>query len=83
MATLHLQLKGQPEVPLEADCLSPSALAGKTLKEMAALPLLYGNTRVQVGDFFTLAGAWPTGTCTWKGISPGSSTWGPAWREAY
>ena len=57
MATLHLQLKGQPEVPLEADCPSPSALAGKTLKEMAALPLLYGNTRVQVGDFFTLAGS--------------------------
>ena len=57
MSTLHLQLKAQPEVPLEADCLSPSALAGKTLKEIAAQPLLYGNGRAQLGDFFSLSGS--------------------------
>jgi formylmethanofuran dehydrogenase subunit C len=54
---MYLQLKVEPEVPLEAEVLSPSALAGKTLKEVAALPLLYGNTRVQVGEFFTLSGS--------------------------
>ncbi len=50
--TLHTQL----EVPLEADCLEPGRLAGLATADIESLPLLYGNQRVCLGDFFTVSG---------------------------
>jgi len=41
-----------PEVPLEAERITPAVLRGKSRKEIPALPLLYGNEKAQVGDFF-------------------------------
>jgi formylmethanofuran dehydrogenase subunit C len=53
--TLTLTLREQPEVPLEAEVLTPDRLAGA--EDVAALPLWHGKERVRVGDFFAVSGS--------------------------
>ncbi len=53
---LTLTLHTQPAVPLEADCLAPDRLAGRSTAEVAALPVLHGNRPAAVGDFFKVEG---------------------------
>ncbi len=53
--TLALTLREQPDVPLEADVLTPDRLAGA--QDVAALPLWHGNERARVGDFFAVSGS--------------------------
>ena len=53
--TLTLTLRERPDVPLEADALTPDRLA--EADDVAALPLWHGNERVRVGDFFAVSGA--------------------------
>jgi formylmethanofuran dehydrogenase subunit C len=50
-----LRLLQQPEVPLEAECLRPDLLAGKTASEIAGQSLYHGNRKVQLGEFFQVA----------------------------
>ena len=47
--SLTLKLRAVPEVPLETEVVRPDTLSGKSEKEIAALPLLYGNRRVELG----------------------------------
>ena len=53
--TLTLTLREQPDVPLEAEVLTPDRLADA--EDIAALPLWHGKERVRVGDFFAVSGA--------------------------
>jgi formylmethanofuran dehydrogenase subunit C len=53
--TLTLTLREQPDVPLEADVLTPDRLAAA--EDIAALPLWHGNERTRVGAFFAVSGA--------------------------
>jgi formylmethanofuran dehydrogenase subunit C len=53
---ITLTLKVQPVVPLEADCITPDTLLGKTAAEMASLSVVCGNETNQLGDWFTVAG---------------------------
>ena len=53
--TLTLTLREQPDVPLDADVLTPDRLAGAD--DVAALPLWHGNERARVGDFFAVSGS--------------------------
>ena len=53
--TLTLTLREQPDVPLEAEVLTPDRLAGA--EDVAALPLWHGNERTRVGEFFAVSGA--------------------------
>ena len=55
--TLTLTLREAPVVPLEADVLCPDRLAGASRQEIAALPVLHGNERTRVGEFFAVYGA--------------------------
>src|SRR5215212_8154416 len=55
--TLTLTLREEPVVPLEADVLCPDRLAGASRQEIAALPVLHGNERTRVGEFFVVSGA--------------------------
>ncbi|MCX7855931.1 MAG: formylmethanofuran dehydrogenase subunit C, partial [Anaerolineae bacterium] len=52
----RLILKTEPTVPLEADTITPDHFLGKTAAEISALPLLYGNEKVPLGDFFSVLG---------------------------
>ena len=53
---LHLQYTGTTSIPLEAECLTPDQLAGKTLAEIAKLPLQHGNAPAPLAEFFTISG---------------------------
>lgn len=52
MRTVTLTLKAEPPVPAEAEQLIPDVVAGKTAEEVRRLPLLVGNRRETVGDWF-------------------------------
>ncbi|MCC7410695.1 MAG: formylmethanofuran dehydrogenase subunit C [Gammaproteobacteria bacterium] len=52
---LALTLHTAPSVPLEAEQLCPDRLAGMSGAEVEALPVMHGNERVRIGDFFRTA----------------------------
>jgi len=54
--SLTLTLKSAPEVPLEADAITPERLDGMSAAQAAAIAVLYGNRRAQLGDFFAIEG---------------------------
>jgi formylmethanofuran dehydrogenase subunit C len=51
--TLTLTLREQPDVPLEAEVLTPDRLVG----DVAGLPLWHGKERTRVGEFFEVSGS--------------------------
>jgi len=51
-----LTLKRQPDVPLEAECLSPDVLAGKALDEVRSLPVFLGKRKLRLDEFFDVDG---------------------------
>lgn len=53
---LKLRYRGTTTIPVEAECITPDQLVGKSLAEIAALPVQYGNALVPLGEFFTVAG---------------------------
>lgn len=53
---LRLTYTGTTTIPLEAECLAPNELVGKTAAEISALPVQHGNTQVPLGEFFRVEG---------------------------
>src|SRR3954464_5576119 len=53
--TLTLTLREQPDVPLEADVLTPDRLGGAD--DVRALPLWHGKERTRGGEFFAVSGS--------------------------
>jgi formylmethanofuran dehydrogenase subunit C len=53
---LHLKYKSVTTIPVEAECITPDNLAGKSSAEIAALPVQHGNTAVPLGEFFAVEG---------------------------
>jgi formylmethanofuran dehydrogenase subunit C len=53
---LRLHYRGTTTIPVEAEVITPDNLAGKSVPEIAALPLQHGNTQVPLGDFFQVEG---------------------------
>ncbi len=53
---LTLRYRGQTKIPVEAECLRPDILAGKSLAEIAMLPVQHGNALTALGEFFKLEG---------------------------
>ncbi len=54
--SIKLTLTTQPEVPLEADSITPDKFAGLTASAVAALPAQHGNQKATLGDFFRVEG---------------------------
>lgn len=54
---LLLKYKSTTTVPVEAEVITPDQLAGKTLAEIARLPVQHGNAQAALGDFFSAHGA--------------------------
>jgi len=52
---MKLSLHTLPQVPLEAETISPSLLLGKSPSEVEALPVFHGNNEMKLGDFFSVA----------------------------
>jgi formylmethanofuran dehydrogenase subunit C len=53
---LVLKYHSLTTVPVEAECITPDHLAGKSAAEVAALPVQHGNTEVPLGEFFQVSG---------------------------
>jgi formylmethanofuran dehydrogenase subunit C len=53
---ITLTPKEQPEVPLEAENITPDAFAGKSVDEINALEIWHGNGQVPFSDFFEVEG---------------------------
>jgi formylmethanofuran dehydrogenase subunit C len=60
MSTLRLTLREPPAQRVDLSPLTPDHLAGKSLREVAAIELGTGNRRVRVGDLFAVAGNFAT-----------------------
>jgi len=53
---LRLRYHGATTIPVEAECITPDNLAGKSIAEIAALPVQHGNAPAPLGEFFTVEG---------------------------
>lgn len=53
---LHLTYTGNTTIPVEAECITPENLAGKSVAEIAALPVQVGNAPAPLGEFFRVRG---------------------------
>ena len=53
---LTLKLHTQPDVPLEADCISPDRLQSLSHSEVASQTVFHGNRQVPLGEFFDCSG---------------------------
>jgi len=56
MAEIKLKIKKQPEVPLEAEVITPDHFTGKTAAEIKKLELFHGKEVAKLGDFFDVSG---------------------------
>ena len=56
MAEVKLKLKKEPEIPLEAESITPDNFAGKSNADIKKLLLTYGNQELTIDDFFTISG---------------------------
>jgi formylmethanofuran dehydrogenase subunit C len=54
--TVILSLRKAPDVPLEAETMTPTHFAGKTVKEIGEITLHQGNMVVSLKDFFDISG---------------------------
>lgn len=50
----RLTLKEPLSATMEADCLTPESLAGRSMHEIAALPVLVGPDKAALGDVFAI-----------------------------
>ena len=54
--TVYLKLTQEPDIPLEADTITPSHFAGKSAAEIGSLPVLQGNQTLELKTFFDVSG---------------------------
>lgn len=57
MSALTFNLKQTPLHSINCSNLTPNHLAGKTADEIAAMPINYGNSTINVGELFEISGA--------------------------
>jgi len=53
---LHLKYKSSTTIPVEAECITPDNLAGKSVTEIASLAVQHGNASAPLGEFFAVEG---------------------------
>ena len=54
--TVHLKLTKEPDIPLEADTITPTHFAGKSGAEIGKLPVIQGNQTLDLATFFNISG---------------------------
>jgi formylmethanofuran dehydrogenase subunit C len=64
---LTLRWKQATPVPVEAECIRPDQLAGKSRAEIAQLIVQHGNRQERLGEFFDIHGAAEDGELTLEG----------------
>ena len=56
MSATLLHMHTEPQVPLEAETLSPASIAGLSELGIEHLQVMHGNVKAKVGDFFKVTG---------------------------
>jgi len=56
LMTVSLILTKEPDLPIEADMITPGHFAGKSISEIEKLPVLQGNQFLDLGEFFKISG---------------------------
>lgn len=56
MSEITLTPKEQPQVPLEAQNITPDSFAGKSIDEIKATEIWHGNIKTKIEEFFEVAG---------------------------
>ncbi|TFG06276.1 MAG: formylmethanofuran dehydrogenase subunit C [Promethearchaeota archaeon] len=56
MAEIKLKLKKQPEVPIEAESITPDNFAGKSSADIKKIPIYHGSEIAKLEDFFSISG---------------------------
>ncbi len=64
---LTLELHAPPQVPLEVDGILPEHVRQLSAKEIAKLPVQYGNRQVELGEFFQVSGNAADEQFEWRG----------------
>lgn len=64
---LHLQYTSTTTIPVEAECLTPDNLAGKSVKQIESLPVQHGNAQAPLAEFFRITGDAADGNITIEG----------------
>lgn len=54
--TVYLKLTKEPDIPLEADTITPTHFAGKSAAEIGKLPVQQGNQTLELANFFKISG---------------------------
>ncbi len=54
--TVSIALKQIPDIPIEADMITPTAFAGKTLEQIGKLEVIQGRHTCELKDFFEIKG---------------------------
>ncbi|TFG96774.1 formylmethanofuran dehydrogenase subunit C [Candidatus Thorarchaeota archaeon] len=54
--TVSIVLKQVPDVPIEAEMITPNAFAGKTLEQIGKLEVMQGRNSCDLKDFFEIKG---------------------------
>lgn len=71
MSALTFSLKKPLQFPVNCAQLTPDFLIGKSLTEIAAIPISYGNLQLQMGEIFDIAGsASDTQQLIFKNVTP-------------
>ncbi len=65
--TLQVELRTEPEVPLEVDWLSPGNIDSLSLSEISKRTIFHGNREVELGDFFSITGDPKSEHIEWQG----------------
>ncbi len=56
MSVTHLELYSSPEVPLEAEVISPATFTSLSQSGVEHLNVMHGNVKAKLGDFFKVTG---------------------------
>ncbi len=54
--TVYMALKQVPDIPIEADTITPNAFSGKTIEQIGKLKVIQGNASRELRDFFEIKG---------------------------
>jgi formylmethanofuran dehydrogenase subunit C len=53
---VYMALKQVPDIPIEADTITPTIFAGKTIEQIGTLEIVQGSCSHKLGDFFEIKG---------------------------
>ena len=53
---MYMSLKQVPDIPIEADTITPSAFAGKTIEQIGKLEVIQGSGSRELREFFEIKG---------------------------